>query len=301
MFSHRVKFFQDIVPGAAGQAAQFPSGLQLGSAKISYAPGGFSGGTEASPLPAPLPNGATVMEYVGTNPEVGGSSPFQMLVANKRVQVLNPAGAITVRLPTTGVKAGESFKIVNRHASNLITIQSSDSDQMFVLGKGCLTVRALQDTPTDETHWYIEEVIYQAYFDAVRTTIQTGSSTPGTGTDLLSITVPCEGVWELEGAIPLSIDGATGTSPQGVMSTAQITANDNTILALGYGGFANASQTTDVSNAYVRHVVTTTAATTYKLRFTATINTGSPTITTLAAVCSANTPGWFRARLLTPP
>ena len=36
--------------------------------------------------------------FVGANPEVGGSTPFVLTLAHARTQVVNPAGAITVRL-----------------------------------------------------------------------------------------------------------------------------------------------------------------------------------------------------------
>lgn len=97
--------------------------------------------------------GISSVEYVGTNPEVGGSTPFQLTVAHKRVQVINPAGAITVLLPTTSLKQGERLKIVNR-STNLVTIQSSGANELAVIkGNSFVEFIALQDTPTSAAHW----------------------------------------------------------------------------------------------------------------------------------------------------
>jgi len=96
-------------------------------------------------------------QYVGTNPEVGGSSPFQLLYTHKRVQVLNPAGAITVKLPTTSVLAGEVFTIVNQSA-NLVTVQSSGANTIDEIIAGYVKVVALQDAPTSSSHWRVIDV-----------------------------------------------------------------------------------------------------------------------------------------------
>jgi len=103
--------------------------------------------------------GISSVEYVGTNPEVGGSTPFQLTDDHKRVQVINPAGAITVKLPTTGIRAGERFKIVNR-STNVITVQSSGANEIAVLYLGYIECRALVDTPTNSTDWVIESIDY---------------------------------------------------------------------------------------------------------------------------------------------
>lgn len=101
--------------------------------------------------------GLSSAEYVGTDPEVGGSTPFQLTNSHKRIQVINPAGAITVKLPTTNIKAGESVTIVNR-STNLVSIQSSDGDAVEAIQTGFVRCIALQDTPTDTTHWVVAGV-----------------------------------------------------------------------------------------------------------------------------------------------
>ena len=94
------------------------------------------------------------LAYVGTNPEVGGSTPFQMVYTNNKISVLNPGGAITVKLPTTSVKAGEIWSVSNRSAF-VLTIQSSDGDTIMTCGLGSQRFVALQAAPTDQTHWLL--------------------------------------------------------------------------------------------------------------------------------------------------
>lgn len=90
--------------------------------------------------------------YVGTDPEVGGSTPFQLTGAHKRVQVINPAGAITVKLPTTGILAGEHVRVVNRSLFD-VTVQSSGANALGVANNAALEFVALQNTPTSAAHW----------------------------------------------------------------------------------------------------------------------------------------------------
>lgn len=96
--------------------------------------------------------------YVGTDPEVGGSTPFQLLVSHRRYQLINPSGAITVKLPTTDVEAGEIFVIHNR-STNLVTIQSSGANDIYAVNKGFVQLVALQATPTTAAHWEIMDVV----------------------------------------------------------------------------------------------------------------------------------------------
>ena len=95
--------------------------------------------------------------YVGTLPEVGGSDPYQMVVSNKRIQVLNPSAAMTVKLPTTGIVAGEEITIVNQSTANLVSVQSSGGNAIDSLHRGYITLVALVDTPTTAAHWFMKD------------------------------------------------------------------------------------------------------------------------------------------------
>jgi hypothetical protein len=95
-----------------------------------------------------------IYAYVGTNPEVGGSSPFQMVSTNKRISVINPAGAITQKLPTTNILVGDIWTVINR-STNVVTFQSSGGEQICASKQGRQCFLALQNTPTDAAHWLL--------------------------------------------------------------------------------------------------------------------------------------------------
>lgn len=95
-------------------------------------------------------------EYVGTDPEVGGSSPFQLTVAHKRIQTITPAGDITVMLPTTDVLAGDSVTISNL-SINAVTVQASGGGTKNIVVLGYARYRALVNTPTLPADWVCEE------------------------------------------------------------------------------------------------------------------------------------------------
>lgn len=99
--------------------------------------------------------------YIGSAPEVGGSSPFQMVYTDAHTCVITPSSAnIVIKLPTTGVKSGERLKICNGSVNYKITIQSSDATQIAILDSKFASCEfiALQDTPTTyslsgTSHW----------------------------------------------------------------------------------------------------------------------------------------------------
>lgn len=117
----------------------------------------------------------TGLAYIGADPQVGGSTPFQMAQGNNRIQVLNPAGNITVKLPSTGILAGEVVEIYNRSTYN-VTIQSQDGDDYDIINNGYIKVAATQATPTDATHWVTLDVKSLVACKSYRTTAQTVSS-----------------------------------------------------------------------------------------------------------------------------
>lgn len=98
-----------------------------------------------------------VAQYVGTNPEPGGSSPFQLVSTNHRVQIINPAGAITIKMPTTNLLAGEEWIIINQSTNN-VTIQASDASALTIINTGYAVFRTLQATPVANTAWRLVTV-----------------------------------------------------------------------------------------------------------------------------------------------
>lgn len=101
--------------------------------------------------------GSSSVEYVGTNPEVGGSTPFQLLSSHKRVQVISPAGAITVKLPSSNILAGEVVRIVN-NSDQVVTVQSSGAQTIETFRDGFVEIVALVNAPTAATGWLIRDV-----------------------------------------------------------------------------------------------------------------------------------------------
>jgi len=118
--------------------------------------------------------GESSVEYVGTNPEPGGSSPFQLTAAHKRVQNISPTGTTIVRLPTTDILAGETVEIISRTTAFGTTIQASNGSEITKangsnmtpggFADGRIKLQALQDTPTTPAHWRVLD-FYRNYED----------------------------------------------------------------------------------------------------------------------------------------
>lgn len=87
----------------------------------------------------------------------GSDADTTLTVASSRSQVVTPTANRNYTLPTTSVLAGDMFTFVNNAtvASDLrIIIKSSDGDTVrTVYPQTSAQVMALQDTPTDATHW----------------------------------------------------------------------------------------------------------------------------------------------------
>jgi hypothetical protein len=95
--------------------------------------------------------------YFGTNPEPGGSSPFQLLDGHKRTQRIVPTGAITIKMPTTNIGFGDLWTIYN-DASQEVTIQSSGANQIDIINKGFIKLMAQVANPTAAADWKVLEV-----------------------------------------------------------------------------------------------------------------------------------------------
>lgn len=106
--------------------------------------------------------GGTTYAYVGTNPETGGTTPFLLTTSHKRTQVINPAGAIAVRMPTTGVLVGDTWRIENR-STQVVDIATYDGGQAIeTVRNGFCILVALQAAPTLAAHWKVMD-IYESY------------------------------------------------------------------------------------------------------------------------------------------
>jgi hypothetical protein len=119
-------------------------------------------------------NGLANTAYVGTDPEVGGASPFILTNAHNRIQIINPGGDGTIRLPTTSVIGGDIWVIHNRAAFD-ITVQSSGSNAIDIFNKGYIILEAAVNTPTSAANWLVREVYEET---SHTTTITAINATP---------------------------------------------------------------------------------------------------------------------------
>jgi hypothetical protein len=95
------------------------------------------------------------------------------------VQVWTGTTTQTIKLPTTGVVAGQQYRIENRGTSEaaVLTIQSSGANEILKLGYGCSAMFiAVQSTPTTAAHWI--------FYKGGRNVLTATSYTTDTGTSL---------------------------------------------------------------------------------------------------------------------
>ena len=94
-----------------------------------------------------------------TNGWNSGAVNVTMSASSPTVQrIASPASAITVTLPTTGIKAGYQMKLIVSGATetNYVALQSSGANEVDRIGgDGVIDVVALQDAPTTAAHWSI--------------------------------------------------------------------------------------------------------------------------------------------------
>jgi hypothetical protein len=77
-------------------------------------------------------------------------------IAEQKRQVYALSNTADRKLPTTGVLKGWEYVWVNP-GTYALTVKSSDGDTVEVIMNAMIKVVALQDTPTDKTHWRIVE------------------------------------------------------------------------------------------------------------------------------------------------
>ena len=87
--------------------------------------------------------------------EAGGTTT--LVYTDAKEQIFNLSAARTVKLPTTGVKAGDKWilKNISTVTTAILTIQSSGANTLGVNNSADASVNctALQDTPTTAAHW----------------------------------------------------------------------------------------------------------------------------------------------------
>lgn len=132
--------------------------------------------------------------------------------------------------------------------------------------------------------------------ESTKTTNTSGSTTLGTFTDTGVSIALTPGIWEVEATTAVSINGiATATSDHGVIAQSQITDASNNVQRSVVGGFGNANSHFVWANHFIKIRIIVTSNTTYKSRFAAIVNNGSPTITACTAQAASGYPLVIRA------
>lgn len=113
---------------------------------------------------------------------VGDDSNTTLVVTDNRVQIVTPSAARNYTLPTTSVLKGDIWTIVNLAAVTSLSLQikvkSSDGDQLAtVYPQSTVRLLALQDTPTDRTHWIALDRITSSWMAFTPAGAQTTNAT----------------------------------------------------------------------------------------------------------------------------
>lgn len=152
-------------------------------------------------LPYQVLNGANIRGSEGA-----GTTTFT--IADQAHQVFNLSAARTAVLPTTGVAAGDEWKLENIGAFDL-TVQASGGQALTTangtnmdgsIQVGCVVVRALQAAPTTAAHWKVVEVYEEGSYTSIWSFISGGSGNSGSVTirwirnnKMISLQIPTSG------------------------------------------------------------------------------------------------------------
>lgn len=183
--------------------------------------------------------GLASADYVGANPEPGGTTPFTLTNAHKRIQTINLSADAVIKLPTTSIKAGERWRVNNRGTlTNDCSIQASDASAIDVIRRGHIELMALIDTPVASTDWTVVDVYEEYSHSSVITNISATSKTFNvTRTNkVVSVALSSQ---ELIASKPNTTDPVIATrlvarhTPATIKRFAQLHAN-NAASAIGY-------------------------------------------------------------------
>lgn len=188
-----------------------------------------------------------VMNGWTTTATAGGTTT--MAVTDAPVQFWTGSSTSqTVKLPTTNVKAGQTYEIRNNCTSTgIVTVQSSGANDILPMSGGCIAVfRALQDTPTTDAHWSFKKYAKNSYTNTSLTT-DTGTTLNADWYDIYSVTAQ---------AGALKFNNPTGTARNGQSLVLTVASSTTAARALTWDTNYEASTIA---------LPTTTAATTAQL------------------------------------
>lgn len=177
--------------------------------------------------------GAIINGYATTATAAGTTT---LTSASATIQHFTGTLAQTVRLPTTGIIAGQMYRIAN-FSTGLVTVQSSGANTIDTLGLNQVAIFvALVSTPTTAANWSynVSNLAGNAQSKRILTVIQ--SATPAMNTnngDIMQIT-------GLAQAITSMTTNLTGNPTAGDMFMLQITDN-GTARAITWGASFSAT------------------------------------------------------------
>lgn len=163
--------------------------------------------------------------YVGTTPQgrtIDGSNNVTMLASDNRYQIItyDSASNYNIKLPSTGIKAGETFIFdftkLNSVSTGYIQFVASDSSNIsYQYNYGFTYIfTALSDTPSTSTDWLFSyklrvPIIVEGSYD---TTISATQNTrvPSSSSTLFTIGA---GTWDLSMNMVFANAGTVGTEP----------------------------------------------------------------------------------------
>jgi hypothetical protein len=122
------------------------------------------------------------------------SGTVTLTSSDYRWQIFNPSGALTVKLPSSGIVAGDRF-VIQSNAAQVLTLQTSSALEVTRLqSKGYVEYVALVNSPTAVADW-----LYITGQETVQSGI-TSVSLPTNNTQLTLITMNLgAGLWTITG------------------------------------------------------------------------------------------------------
>jgi len=157
----------------------------------------------------------------GTTLTATAAGTTTLTIAAAKKQIFTGSSTQTVKLPTTGVIAGQPY-IIQNLSTGLVTVQSSGANEICKLGLNqeveCI---ALQATPTTAAHWSFRKTNLNANANGKRVVTVTQSATPAINTnngDIFEITGLAQAITSLTTSL-------TGNPVSGDMFELRITDN----------------------------------------------------------------------------
>lgn len=135
------------------------------------------------------------------------------------------------------------------------------------------------------------------YVQASVSSNQSGSTTIATYTDVSGASITLTpGDWDISVQGSIAITSATGSGSTAALAHLVLADASNNILSSSIGGFSNETTPNTMTPFSFIHRVSINSSTTYKVRFAALSNTGSPTIGGIQVIANTGRPLLIRAR-----